>query len=94
MYRVYLLLGQTARVLRNKTKEKVNITVCPKMSVFLSLFESLHDMIYDITYICIYIYIYIYIYNRNWVDTQWQQYTTHLHTNSTHNTENGKLGSG
>jgi hypothetical protein len=37
--------------------------------------------------------IYIYIFNRNWVDTRWQQYITHLHTNSTHNTEEGKLGS-
>jgi hypothetical protein len=32
---------------------------------------------------------YIYIYNRNWVDTRRQQYSTHLHTNSTQNTENG-----
>jgi hypothetical protein len=31
--------------------------------------------------------IYIYIFNRSWVDTRWQQYITHLHTNSTHNTE-------
>ena len=23
--------------------------------------------------------------NCNWVDTRWQQYSTHLHTNSTHN---------
>jgi hypothetical protein len=42
----------------------------------------------------------IYIYYRSWVDTRWQQYITHLHTNSTlihtnstHNTEIGKLGS-
>jgi hypothetical protein len=28
------------------------------------------------------------IINRNWVDTQWQQYSTHLHTNNTQNTEN------
>jgi hypothetical protein len=34
--------------------------------------------------------IYIYIFNRSWVDTQWQQYITNLHTNSTHNTEKGK----
>jgi hypothetical protein len=33
--------------------------------------------------------IYIYIFNCNWVDTRWQQYSTHLHTNSTQNTENG-----
>jgi hypothetical protein len=26
------------------------------------------------------------------VDTRWQQYITHLHTNSTHNTEKGKFG--
>jgi hypothetical protein len=36
--------------------------------------------------------IYIYIFNRSWVDTRWQQYITHLHTNSTHNTEKGKFG--
>jgi hypothetical protein len=30
-----------------------------------------------------------YIFNRNWVDTRWQQCSTHLHTNSTQNTENG-----
>jgi hypothetical protein len=28
------------------------------------------------------------IFNCNWVDTQWQQYSTHLHTNSIQNTEN------
>jgi hypothetical protein len=32
---------------------------------------------------------YIYIYNCNWVDTQWQQHSTHLHTNRTQNTGNG-----
>jgi hypothetical protein len=31
----------------------------------------------------------IYIFNSNWVDTRWQQYSTHLHTNSTQNTQNG-----
>jgi hypothetical protein len=29
------------------------------------------------------------VFNRNWVDTQWQQYSTHLHTNNIQNTENG-----
>jgi hypothetical protein len=28
------------------------------------------------------------IFNCNWVDARWQQYSTHLHTNSTQNTEN------
>src|SRR5215475_5684644 len=37
----------------------------------------------------IYIYIYIYIYNRNCFGTRWQQYSTHLHSNNTQNTENG-----
>jgi hypothetical protein len=41
----------------------------------------------------IYIYIYIYTFNRSWLDTRWQKYITHLHKNSTHNTEKGKLGS-
>jgi hypothetical protein len=31
----------------------------------------------------------IYILNCNWVDTRWQQYSSHLHRNSTQNTENG-----
>jgi hypothetical protein len=35
-----------------------------------------------------YIYTLLFIY-RNWVDTRWQQYSTHLHTNNTQNTENG-----
>jgi hypothetical protein len=29
------------------------------------------------------------IFNCNWVDTQWQQFSSHLHTNNTPNTENG-----
>jgi hypothetical protein len=33
--------------------------------------------------------IYIYLFNRSWFDTRWQQYSSHLHTNNTHNTENG-----
>jgi hypothetical protein len=32
----------------------------------------------------------IHIFNRNWIDTQW--YSTHLHTNSTQNTEKGEFG--
>jgi hypothetical protein len=31
----------------------------------------------------------IIIINCNWVDTHWQQYSTHLHKNSTQNAENG-----
>jgi hypothetical protein len=34
----------------------------------------------------------IHIFNRNWFDTRWQQYTTHLHKNSTQNTEKGEFG--
>jgi type VI protein secretion system component VasF len=29
------------------------------------------------------------IFNRNWVDTRWQQYSLHLHTNNTQNTGKG-----
>jgi hypothetical protein len=36
--------------------------------------------------------LYIYTFNRNWVDTRWQQYITHLHTNNTQNTEKGEFG--
>jgi hypothetical protein len=38
--------------------------------------------------IIIIIIIYLCIFNCNWTDTRWQQYSTHLHTNSTQNTEN------
>jgi hypothetical protein len=31
----------------------------------------------------------IHIFNCNWVDTRWKYYSTHLHTISTQNTENG-----
>jgi hypothetical protein len=34
------------------------------------------------------IYDMVYIFNCNWVDTRWQQYSSHLHTNSTQNTPN------
>jgi hypothetical protein len=46
-----------------------------------------NDMIYDMIYDMIW-YIYIYVFNCNWVDTRWQQYSSHLHTNSTQNTPN------
>jgi hypothetical protein len=35
------------------------------------------------------IFFLLLLFNRKWVDTRWQQYSTHLHTNSTQNTENG-----
>jgi hypothetical protein len=31
----------------------------------------------------------LFIFNCNRVDTRWQQYSTHLHTNDTQNTEKG-----
>jgi hypothetical protein len=37
-----------------------------------------HDMIYDMIWYDIVVFV-----NCNWVATQWQQYSTHLHTNST-----------
>jgi hypothetical protein len=43
---------------------------------------------FQCVWLYIYIYIYLYIFNCNWVDTRWQQYSSHLHTNSTHNTQN------
>src|SRR5215510_7029092 len=33
----------------------------------------------------------MYLFNRNWVDTRWQHYITHLHTNSTQNIEKGEF---
>jgi hypothetical protein len=66
-----------------------------------------YDMIYDMIWYMIwydkvwYMIWYTCIFNRSWVDTRWQQYITHLHTNSSlhiiqrkgNNTEKGKLGS-
>jgi hypothetical protein len=37
----------------------------------------------------IYLMMVRYIFNCNWIDTRWQQYSTHLHTTSTQDTENG-----
>jgi hypothetical protein len=42
----------------------------------------------QVTNLVFIIIIYLFV-NCNWVDTQWQQYSTHLHPNSTQNTENG-----
>jgi hypothetical protein len=43
---------------------------------------SVHCHIYlSLSLLCL-IYM-IYIFNRSWVDTRWQQYIAHLHTNST-----------
>jgi hypothetical protein len=53
---------------------------------------SHHIILYNIIlhYITLYYIIlyYICIFNCNWVDTRWQQYSSHLHTNSTQNTQN------
>jgi hypothetical protein len=39
---------------------------------------------------CIYIVLLLLLlFNCNWVDTRWQQSSTHLHTNSTQNTQKG-----
>jgi hypothetical protein len=46
-------------------------------------------MVVTVVCICVCIsMVYVY-FNCNCVDTRWQQYSTHLHTNSTQNTENG-----
>jgi hypothetical protein len=45
--------------------------------------QSLYRLSYFSTFIM------LSIFNCNWVDTRWQQYSTHLHTNSTQNAENG-----
>jgi hypothetical protein len=34
-------------------------------------------------YVYFILYDMVYIFYRSWVDTRWQQYITHLHTNST-----------
>jgi hypothetical protein len=41
--------------------------------------------------VCHFIFAYLIydIFNYNWVDTHWQQYSSHLQTNNTQNTENG-----
>jgi hypothetical protein len=75
---------------RNKGKKCVNSlkhNILRELNTFyINLFYA--NYFCFITYLY-HIYIYIYIFNCNWVDTRWQQCSTHLHTNSTHNTENG-----
>jgi hypothetical protein len=44
-----------------------------------------------LTHKCGYFWL-TYVFNLSWIDTQWQQYITHLHTKSKHTTEKGKLG--
>jgi hypothetical protein len=46
-------------------------------------------LIIIIIIIIIIITICLFIFNCNWIDTRWQYYSTHFHTNSTQNTENG-----
>jgi hypothetical protein len=54
---------------------------------------SFHTRLFGVVYVTCGDFDMIYIFNRSWVDTRGQQYITHLHTNSTHNTEIGKLES-
>jgi hypothetical protein len=58
------------------------------LSLYL-LYSVIYYCIYIMIYMISYDMIYIYIFNCNWVDTRWQQYSTHLHTNNTQNAENG-----
>jgi hypothetical protein len=44
-----------------------------------------YDMTYDMIWYIIWYDIYDIFVNCSWVDTRWQQYSTHLHTNSTQN---------
>ena len=43
---------------------------------FTPYFQATHKMTEEIL---------IHFVNRNWVDNRWQQYSTHLHTDNTHN---------
>jgi hypothetical protein len=47
-----------------------------------------YDIGCDMIYV-IYDLIWYDIFNCNWVDTRWQQYSAHLHSSNTQNTENG-----
>ena len=51
------------------------------------IYDMIYDIwydIYDMWYIIYKNYIDIFV-NCSWVDTRWQQYSTHLHTDSTQN---------
>jgi hypothetical protein len=47
-------------------------------SIRISTVEVTADQIFILLYIDIFV-------NYNWVDTRWQQFSTHLHTNNTEN---------
>jgi hypothetical protein len=63
--------------------EVLFVSQCTNLVLWILHFGTASDMCTDghkmIWYIC--------IFNRNWVDTRWRQYSTHLHTNNTQNTE-------
>jgi hypothetical protein len=65
----------------------ISCLLCLRLTTDFSF--QIFDSVYGMWYIYIYIYIFIFIFNRNWGDTRWQQYSSHLHTNNTQNTENG-----
>jgi len=46
------------------------------------IYDMIRYTIYDIRYDTIWYDIFV---NCNWVVTRWQQYSTHVHTNSTQN---------
>ena len=69
----------------------VRLTVCKMFlsssTMYIYVYTEWPKKLYTL-YSSIYIFIY-FIFSCNWVDTRWQQYSSHLHTNSTPNTKNG-----
>src|SRR5215510_4026539 len=77
-------------VTRNNTPTHSILSIAPQLSISQKALGTLPE---DGNVIPKHmIYIYIYIFNRNLVDTRWQPYMTHLHSNNTQNTQKGEFG--
>ena len=65
------MLGTPSKALRYHGK--LGHVICATLTQLLRHFNVFHEFSSDIHVKC------------NWVDTRWQQYSTHLHTNNTQN---------
>ena len=70
------------KVVRTKKPRVLKRVIVWGFSLFWSWTTNLKYDMYDIG-ICV---------NCNWVDTRWQQYSTHLHTNNTQNNTSNIFG--
>jgi hypothetical protein len=76
-------------------KSTVRRNYCIYDMIYMIWYDTIRYHIYDTIWYMIWYYMIWYDiwYDTKWNDTLWQQYSTHLHTNNTRNTEKGRFGS-